>query len=379
MNWRGLAVCVMLAALCLITWFALEKKDRPFQASLTSKQEVVFWHFWGGEDRDVVDDVVRRFNESQEQYFVRSIAMPGNNLQAKLFLSVAGGDPPDLVNQDDPVIADWGERGVIKAIDEIIPDEDVQSLESWMFDSARRLTTYQGRFYGICNGLDIRALYFNQTVLDRFGFQPPKTIEELSAISTTISSNCDDETGSFAYLPDSRRLWAWGYVFGADFYDSEIADVQVDSPEVINALRWMTSFSKKFGPDNIIAYRKGDQSLPGKAFPLLPVSDDELVGRYSILMDGQWRVRNIVEFQKDRQTRGLAVPKFGVCPLPIPKDSSGRERAGWVNGNFFVVPKNAKNMPKEQWSSRSSGSDSTRLSKLPVPVPTVDGSQFLLR
>ena len=42
--------------------------------------------------------MVERFNDSQQQFFVRAIAMPGNNLDVKLFLSVTGADPPDLVN-----------------------------------------------------------------------------------------------------------------------------------------------------------------------------------------------------------------------------------------------------------------------------------------
>ncbi|MCP4813841.1 MAG: hypothetical protein GY888_15145, partial [Planctomycetaceae bacterium] len=44
------------------------------------REEVVFWHFWGGADRQVVETVVERFNASQQQFFVRAIAMPGNNL-----------------------------------------------------------------------------------------------------------------------------------------------------------------------------------------------------------------------------------------------------------------------------------------------------------
>ena len=71
------------------------------------REEVVFWHFWGGRDRPVVEEIVRRFNDSQAEYRVRAVAMPGANLDLKFFLSVAGGDPPDLLNQDDPIVADW--------------------------------------------------------------------------------------------------------------------------------------------------------------------------------------------------------------------------------------------------------------------------------
>lgn len=310
------------------------------------RSEVVFWHFWGGEDREVVDDVVRRFNESQETYFVRSIAMPGNNLQAKLFLSVAGGDPPDLVNQDDPVLSDWAERGVIHAMDEVAPLSEVNDVRNWMLESAEKLSTYNGRMYGVCNGLDIRALYYNKTALDQFGLEPPTTIEQLDEIAATIAPPSSRVHDFYGYLPDSRRLWAWGYVFGGDFYDANSGDVTVDSPEIQNALTWMSGYSRRYGWDRVAAFRKGDQSLPGKTFPLLPVSKDSQMGRYALVMDGQWRVRNIRAFQEQRRAAGLPFPEFGVVPLPVPdsdSDSNARQNAGWVNGNFFVVPSGSKN------------------------------------
>ena len=38
-------------------------------------EEVVFWHFWGGRDLAVVEDVVARFNAKQDRYRVRAVAM----------------------------------------------------------------------------------------------------------------------------------------------------------------------------------------------------------------------------------------------------------------------------------------------------------------
>ncbi|MFK7769991.1 MAG: extracellular solute-binding protein [Mariniblastus sp.] len=353
------------------------------------RSEVVFWHFWGGEDRDVVDDVVLRFNNSQSEYFVRAIAMPGNNLQAKLFLAVAGGDPPDLVNQDDPVLADWGQRGVIHSMQEIAPFDEVQSVRDWMLDSAERLSVCDNRMFGVCNGLDIRALYYNKTWLEEFNLEPPKTFADLDKISETIAPA--KETGkreTFGYLPDSRRLWAWGYVCGADFY-SEQSGVEVDTLPVETALNWMAGYAKRYGPDDIAAFRKGDQSLPGKTFPLLPVEDSKQIGRYAVVMDGQWRVRNITAFQDRRREAGLPFPEFGVCSLPVPGPTTPtnqpRENAGWVNGNFFVVPRGAKNT-KGAWEFAKfwiGYADSAQAAKtcadggwIPVSKSVTDSEQF---
>jgi len=66
-----------------------------------------------------------------------------------------------------------------------------------------------------------------------------------------------------------------------------------------------------------------------------------------VVLDGQWRVRDIVAFQADQRAKNVEVTQFGVCPLPPPR--GGLENAGWVNGNFFLVPRGAKN-PKGAWA-----------------------------
>ena len=299
------------------------------------RQEVVFWHFWGGADRAIVEDVVARFNRSQDEHFVRAIAMPGNNLDLKLFLAVSGGDPPDLINQDDPIMADWASRGALMPLDEVASPDDVQRLRAWLVPAARQLGTYDGRMYALCNGLDIRALYYNKTLLDKYQLSPPTNLRELDRIA--VSTTKFDDRGMprrFGYLPDHRRLWAWGAVFGGDFFDEPSGRVTADSEPIARALEWMIGFRRRYGPVAVAAFRKDDQSLPGKSFPLL-------AGRYTMVMDGQWRVRDIVASQNEQRRRGVAVTQYGVCPLPAP--AGGREHAGWVNGNFFVVPRGARN------------------------------------
>ncbi len=329
---------LLLGSPVALSWFlGRQAQTRPIVPP--GREEVVFWHFWGGQDRDVVEDVVQRFNEAQSSYWVRPIAMPGNNLQAKLFLSVAGGDPPDLVNQDDPILADWAERGVIQPLDEF-GGVEVKKMGDWMFESARRLSTYNNQFFGVCNGLDIRAMYYNKTALQQYGLSPPETIEGLDRVANTVSP-ANEAHERYAYLPDSRRFWAWGFVYGGGFFDPQTYQANVDSQPLVECLRWMQSYGRIYGPDNLAAFRQGDQSLPGKTFPLLPIEADSVVGRYCLIMDGQWRVRDIVNFQNKRRKAGIAYPEYGVCPLPT--TSGGRKNAGWVNGNFFVVPSGARN------------------------------------
>lgn len=339
-------VVLGLLALVIIALGSLERPD-PRQHVPSNREEVVFWHFWGGDDRKVVEQVVDRFNESQNKYFVRAIAMPGNNLDVKLFLAVTGGDPPDVINQDDPIVADWAHRGALTAIDEMASADELKQLNEWLFPAARRLCQYDGRLYGLCNGLDIRALYYNKTLLDEHPeMNPPKTPDDLTKIAKQLSVvDSDGRHQRFGYLPDSRRLWAWGVVFGGGFFDPG-EGVTANDKSIVAALEWMQSFSERYGAEKVAAFRQGDQSLPGKTFPLLPIGDESPHGRYAVIMDGQWRVRDIARSQLARRAAGLPTAEYGVCPLPHPP--GGRSNAGWVNGNFFLVPRGAKS-PNGAW------------------------------
>ena len=329
MTWKTLLGIVAVVA--LVIWLIA---SRPQQQRIPEgREEVVFWHFWGGADGEVVERVVQRFNKSQDQYFVRAVAMPGNNLDLKIFLSVTGGDPPDLINQDDPIVADWAHRQALMPLDRVATDDELQQLDDWLVPAAQRLGKVDGRYYALCNGLDIRALYYNRTEMLRLELQPPRDLRQLDAVALAATER--DENGRvvrFGYLPDNRRLWAWGVVFGGDFFDPQRQQTTLTSPGIVAALEWMKSYRDRYGADTVAAFRQGDQSLPGKTFPLL-------ADRYLMVMDGQWRVRDIQQFQQRQRETGQPVTEFGVVPLPPPQ--GGRKDAGWVNGNFFVIPENA--------------------------------------
>lgn len=335
MNSPRLAAVIPLAILAAVLLAAVSLS--PWSESGTvprDRQEVVFWHFWGGADREAVEDVVRRFNERQSSFFVRALSMPGSNLDVKLFLAVTGGDPPDIVNQDDPIIADWSSRGAIVALDRVASQAELETVRKSLFSAAAELGMYEGRLFALCNGLDVRALFYDEDVLRQLGLSPPTTIEDLDRLAETIATlPHPDDHARYGFLPNPRNLWCWGYVFGGQFYDPNSRRITLDDEGVARALEWMAGYGKRYGSAAILA-RARDQSLPGKSFPLLS-------GQYVAMVDGQWRIRDIEQFQAERQRMGMPVPHFNVCPLPQAPD--GIPQAGWINGNFFVIPSGAKN------------------------------------
>jgi multiple sugar transport system substrate-binding protein len=334
---KAVAFAGLLVALLIL---AARERSAVSNDVPTERQEVVFWHFWGGDDRRVVESIVQRFNERQNRHWVRPIAMPGSNLDLKLFLGVAGGEPPDVVNQDDPIVGDWAARGTLTPLDELAISAELEEIGERLFPAALALGTFQNRLYALCNGLDIRALYYDAELLDEFGLRPPKTIAELDAAALTIApAGADENRTRYGFLPDPRRIWAWGIVFGGQFFDPASGELTLDNDRNVAALDWMASYARRYGAANVLRFRAGDQKLPGAAFPLLQE-------RYAMIMDGQWRVREIAADREAAIAAGRRPHRYGVTSLPVPP--GGREKAGWVNGNFFVVPRGGKN-PQGAW------------------------------
>ncbi|MCA9117791.1 MAG: extracellular solute-binding protein [Planctomycetaceae bacterium] len=302
------------------------------------RERVVFWHFWGGAERDVVRQVVDRFNRSQSRYHVEEVPVPGQNLDMKFYMSLAGGDAPDLLNQDDQVVAQWAARGVLTPLRELTEsDAEYRELQGWLSPSAARIGEWNGELYALCNAIDIRAMLYRADVLQ--GQPPPVTIEEFTQLAMVESETPD----RIRYVPDDRRLWAWGVAFGGSFYDEQTRTVTANDPRIVAALEWMTSFTKFHGVEAIRAFRSINREA-GAGSMLLD-------GRYGLMMDGQWRVPELDAALKSTASAGsvaatAGIGRYAVGPLPSP--AGGRERAGWVNGNFFVVPLGA-NCPRGAW------------------------------
>lgn len=72
----------------------------------------------------------------------------------------------------------------------------------------RGLAIYKDQMYGLCNGLDIHALYYNKTILQQCGLLPPQTISGLDELANAlVRFDPTDKKQRYGYTPfaASRR------------------------------------------------------------------------------------------------------------------------------------------------------------------------------
>jgi multiple sugar transport system substrate-binding protein len=288
---------------------------------------VRFWHMWTAEWKDVVDDIVDRFNESQNVYEVIPLSIPYTAADSKFLLSVAGGAPPDVMAQWNPVIPKWAENDLIIPLDELMTPEEWEEFKETAYPVAQKIGMYKGRLYGVTTGLNVRALYIRLDHLREAGLSPddiPETLEELCAWSEQLHRFSEDgDLVRIGFLPEYFQNYA--PAFGGGFYDWDANEVLIDTPENLAALEFLVQERRKLGFEKVVRF------ISGLAVGLGNIEWPFISGAYTMVSDGQWRVEQLRKY----------APELEYITRPIPPPKGGKKHSGWVNGNFMIIPRGA--------------------------------------
>src|SRR5579859_5163242 len=82
----------------------------------TGKIEITYWEKWTGFEDDAMQEVVDDFNNYQNRIFVKKLTGLGE-MERKLMLATAGGDPPDVAGIWPATIPGFSEKGALTPLD----------------------------------------------------------------------------------------------------------------------------------------------------------------------------------------------------------------------------------------------------------------------
>lgn len=312
-------------ALALAAVVVLAPPPAPL-AHNPKREPVYFWHMWSGEWQPVVENICRRFNASQDKYEVIPLQVPADGAETKFLLSAAGGSAPDLVSQWNPVLGMWSDRGLIRPIEELMTPEERARFLREAYPIMRKHAVYKGKIMALIAGVDVSACYYRLDHLKEVGLDEhhlPQTLEELAALGTKL--NRFDKSGQLVrvgFLPQFFEQYTPS--FGGTFNGP--GGPALGTPEQRAALRFIVAQNKRLGFDQITRFTDSQAADVGVNAPLI-------AGNYSIMLDGQWRVKQTAQFAPDL--------KYCVAPLPPPK--GGRPLASFTQANYMMIPRAAHN------------------------------------
>jgi len=324
-RWALLAT-VLVVALGLIAVFDL---PGPPPRKHPDRIPVRFWHMWTAEWKEVVERIVARFNESQDVYEVIPLSVPGAAADSKFLLAVAGGDPPDVMAQWNSVIPKWAESGLLVPLNTLMPPDQWEQFQRTAYPAVKRIGMYKGQLYGVTTGLNTLACYCRVDYLREAGLDPthpPTTLDDLVAWGDKL--NRVDKQGKLTrigFLPLQFVNYAPG--FGGGVYDWAEGKITLNTPENVRAMSFLVEQRSKLGFDNVVRFTSGlSTGIGNMEWPFI-------TGAYAISVDGQWRVEQIAKY----------APQLEYITFPLPPPAGGKPLYGWVNGNFMIIPRGAKN------------------------------------
>ena len=157
----------------------------------------------------------------------------------------------------------------------------------------------------------------------------PATITELDAFAEKlVQKRTAGGYDRMGFLPntDENQFWLFGTVFGGRFYDSQSQKVTADDPNLVKALEWFQSYSKKFGPKEIASFQSGLSSERAQNL------DPFIGGKLSMMVQGPWKLGDLKLFG-DKLEYGVIAP---------PLEDSGAKSANWIHGDIQIIPKGCK-------------------------------------
>ncbi|WP_309397097.1 ABC transporter substrate-binding protein [Cerasicoccus maritimus] len=313
------AACAMLVAVCLLGGCADNEPD-------DGRIHLDYWEVWSGFERDAMQQLVNDFNASQDRITINFLSV--SQMERKLLLATAGGNPPDIAGVRSADIPVFAENGALTPLNRyaklygIAQDDYLPAV--W------NMINLHDRLWGLPTTPGNTALHWNKKLFREAGLDPdtpPKTIAELEAINEQITRfNERGEIEVLGHLPSDPGWWqdAWCYWFGGQYWDGE--QITADAPGNIRALTWIGTYPERFGRDKLLAF----QDLSGNfASPQNPFFQ----GRIAMQIQGPWMYNFINNFAPEDF-------EWGVAPFPTEKPEDYGVNV--VETNLLVIPRGAK-------------------------------------
>ncbi|MCB0189361.1 MAG: extracellular solute-binding protein, partial [Caldilineaceae bacterium] len=217
-------------------------------AETAEKATIEFWFNppSGGEGANcVVENAIDTFNEQSDTVFVNAVANPDTWNATRTAL--AGGAGPDIVGTPGPsFVYELASAGQLLPLDDFVDSLGWdENIAPWALSLGR----VDGKLYSLPDELETLVLYYNKTLFEANGWQPPTTIEELTALAETISAA---DIIPFAHANAEWRPaneWFVGeflnHVAGPDkVYQALKGELAWDNPDFVTAINLLNEYQQ---------------------------------------------------------------------------------------------------------------------------------------
>jgi sn-glycerol 3-phosphate transport system substrate-binding protein len=307
--------------------------------------KVNFWHSMGGVNGEATENIVKKFNASQNACEVTSTFVGSyDDGLTKLQAALRAKNPPHVQQ-----IYDLGLQGMAES-GQIIPASDLARRDKYDLSGIlyplSRYYNLDGKFYGVPFNASTAELYYNVDALKAAGLtHPPRTFEEFTDYARKLTKK--DASGNVTQYGATIRVYGWfveqliynqgGYVLNNENGRAKRATaVEFNGPAGVRAVKWIVDMTREGLMPNVgrdgAAQRQAFTS--GKA--AMFVESTAALGAVNREVGGRFQVRTAPLPRPEGTKGGTAI---GGAALYVFKDHPDNEIAcAWNFVKYAISP-----------------------------------------
>ena len=294
---------------------------------------IEFWSYGSGGAKNPTglfwETVAQRFMDAHPDVRVKVVADVAHGPYLSVLTTrFIGGNPPDVMIMDDWFAGPLAHEGLLMPLEAFIRADPSYNAED--FPPSMVGDGYVGKQrYGIPWYGGFGCLFYRTDVFAETGLEPPQTWDELLEVGGALQERAGLEH-PFAFTPRAAFwMMPWAWQNGASVMTPDCRTVTVDTPEFIEAVRFVHDLLHKHG--------LADPALALGA----KITDLWSAGEAVLLIDGSWNIGRYDELYPQW------IGQWDVAPLP-----AGKHRVGFFGGQHLLMSQQTQH-PDLAWAFMS--------------------------
>jgi raffinose/stachyose/melibiose transport system substrate-binding protein len=212
--------------------------------------QVTFWSNLegSGPQKYFKNNVEEPFEKANKGTDLKVTFQPPDQMDRLVRTALQGGEGPDIIMTPGPAYAqEYVDANLFAELDEYSDQfkwED--KLLGWALDLGR----YEGKLYAIPYQLQTMLLYYNKTLLEDKGMQPPKNRDELESMAeelqgqgiTPFAAGIGDDPAAIEWFPTVF----WNHYSGPDaLYQALTGEIPFSDPVFVDAIELFNTYVQK--------------------------------------------------------------------------------------------------------------------------------------
>ncbi|MDT0541908.1 ABC transporter substrate-binding protein [Streptomyces lonegramiae] len=282
------------------------------------------WSMWSnGPEEAKVWAAFGTYVEQRMQVDSVSTLTPSDSYATKLDLQLVSGTASLVTGINGWMVPTYAARGAYRPLDDLIAEDPDFDLDDF-YPAIRSISSFAGKTYGI--GFDVAptVLYYNKTLLEKHGIDPPSPTEPMTwdtLRDLAIEVSGPKDSYGFTCGPAIDDLVSWIYSAGGNVINEKGDASALDAPEARGAIEFVIDLFVKDRATppitNLVSAKASGNALA-----------NFLQGNVAFMQNGPWQVLNVRK----------APFEWDVVPFPAgPAGSKPR-----VSGSSFGIPSGVK-------------------------------------